>query len=214
MRYPFQLPKLPYAYDALEPHIDAATMELHHQKHHQGYIDKFNAAFPYKGGTNEISLEDLMTQVELYDVAVRNNGGGHYNHMFFWDSMSPQGRGEPKGNLLTKIKAQFGSLEGFKASFTQAAAAHFGSGWVWLWQSPCNTLYIRTTPNQDNPLMTMNPAYKGTPLLALDLWEHAYYLKYRNDRMRYIGAFWHVVNWPMVEERLEQAEPTSYYTKR
>lgn len=191
------LPDLPYAYDALEPHIDSATMELHHSKHHQTYVDKLNAALE---GTDfvDVPIEELLQQLdklpEAKRTAVRNNGGGHYNHSLFWQWMSPDGGGTPSGRLAEQINARFGDFEKFKELFAVAAVARFGSGWVWLIQRD-GKLEIVSSPNQDSPLMEEGI----TPLLGLDVWEHAYYLKYQNKRPDYIDAWWNVVNWSYVE---------------
>lgn len=191
------LPDLPYAYDALEPHIDAATMELHHSKHHQTYVDKLNAALE---GTEFVDtpIEELLQQLdklpEAKRTAVRNNGGGHYNHSLFWQWMSPDGGGAPSGELANQINARFGDFEKFKELFAAAAVARFGSGWVWLIQRD-GKLEITSSPNQNSPLMEEAIA----PLLGLDVWEHAYYLKYQNKRPDYIDAWWNVVNWTYVE---------------
>lgn len=195
------LPDLPYAYDALEPHIDAATMELHHSKHHKTYVDKLNAALE---GTDfvETPIQELLQQLdklpEAKRTAVRNNGGGHYNHSLFWQWMSPDGGGTPRGTLAEQINARFGDFEKFKELFAAAAVARFGSGWVWLIQRD-NKLEITSSPNQDSPLIEEGVK----PLLGLDVWEHAYYLKYQNKRPDYIEAWWNVVNWSYVESVYE-----------
>lgn len=196
----FKLPDLPYAYDALEPYIDARTMELHHSKHHQTYIDKLNGAIQdteYAEKTLEELLQGLDELPEKTRVAVRNNGGGHYNHSFFWKIMSPAGGGKPGGELGNLIEKSFGGFDKFKDQFAAAAVARFGSGWVWLLQEG-SELKITSTPNQDSPIM------EGIePLLGLDVWEHAYYLKYQNRRPEYIEAWWSVVDWSAVAEKLQ-----------
>jgi Fe-Mn family superoxide dismutase len=199
----FELPALPYDKAALEPHIDAMTMEIHHGRHHNTYVTNLNNAV--KGTEMEnMSIEDLMKNVSKYPVAVRNNGGGHYNHSLFWQIMSPNGGGEPTGDLAAAINAKFGSYATFKEEFGKAAVGRFGSGWAWLIVEN-GELKICSTPNQDNPLMDLNPD-KGTPILGLDVWEHAYYLKYQNKRPDYISAFWNVVNWAEVAKRYAQAK--------
>ncbi len=193
----FKLPKLDYAYSALEPHIDSRTMEIHHAKHHGGYTSKLNAAVEgteLEGKT----IEELFQNVSGLPVAVRNNGGGYYNHNLFWKVMSPDGGGHPGGELAKAIDSTFGSFEKFKEEFSSVAAGRFGSGWAWLVKKN-NELMITSTPNQDNPLMDVAEV-KGTPILGLDVWEHAYYLKYQNLRPEYIKAFWNVVNWKHVEQ--------------
>ncbi len=197
----FELPKLDYAYDALEPHIDARTMEIHHSKHHAGYTNNLNAAV--KGTDLEgKSIEDILSGVSGQSVAVRNNGGGFYNHNLFWKVMSPNGGGAPTGEVLQAIEKNFGSFDAFKDEFSKAAATRFGSGWAWLVKQKDDSLVITSTPNQDNPLMDLAEV-KGTPVLALDVWEHAYYLKYQNLRPDYISAFWNVVNWDEVSKLLK-----------
>ncbi|PWE01261.1 superoxide dismutase [Marinilabilia rubra] len=192
----FELPKLNYAYDALEPYIDARTMEIHHSKHHGGYTTKLNAAVE---GTDleGKSIEDLLAGVSKHSTAVRNNGGGFYNHNLFWKVMGPNAGGKPDGELLSAIESEFGSFDEFKEKFNNAAATRFGSGWAWLVKKEDGQLAIGSTPNQDNPLMDLSD-FKGTPILGLDVWEHAYYLKYQNKRPEYIDAFWEVVNWDEV----------------
>jgi superoxide dismutase, Fe-Mn family len=194
----FELPKLDYAYNALEPNIDAATMEIHHTKHHAAYTDKLNAALD--GDDAKLSIEALMADVSKRSLAVRNNGGGFYNHNLFWKVIGPDGNGKPKGDLLTAIEKDFGSFESFKEEFNNAAATRFGSGWAWLVKQPGGKLVVSSTPNQDNPLMDVVEV-KGTPILGLDVWEHAYYLHYQNRRPEYIQAFWNVVNWDEVSKR-------------
>ena len=197
----FELPKLNYNYDALEPHIDARTMEIHHSKHHAGYTSKLNAAI--EGTSDEgKSIEEILSSGNL-SAAVRNNGGGFYNHTLFWDIMSPNGGGAPTGELADKINEAFGSFEEFKTIFSNAAATQFGSGWAWL----CVTdgkLEVCSTPNQDNPLM--GAGCGGTPILGIDVWEHAYYLNYQNRRPDYIEAFFNVVDWNRVAEQMNNAK--------
>lgn len=194
---PFSLPALPYAYNALEPNIDAQTMEIHHSKHHQAYVNNLNKAVI---GTEmeKMSLENLVKDISKYPMPVRNNGGGHWNHSFFWQIMAPNAGGLPTGKLAEAITRDFGSFEKFQEAFTAAATSRFGSGWAWLILQN-GKLKVVSTPNQDNPLMDI-ATDKGTPILALDVWEHAYYLKYQNKRADYIKAFWNVVNWKKVAE--------------
>jgi len=194
----FELPKLDYAYDALEPHIDARTMEIHHTKHHGGYTTKLNGAIEGTGLDGK-SIEDILSGVSKHSAAVRNNGGGYYNHNLFWKVMSPTGGGKPSGDLSDAINSEFGSFDKFKEEFSNAAATRFGSGWAWLVKDG-NKLFIGSTPNQDNPLMDVSEL-NGTPILGLDVWEHAYYLKYQNKRPEYISAFWNVINWDEVAKR-------------
>ena len=196
----FTLAPLPYLADALEPHIDKETMTIHHDKHHQAYTDNLNKAI---AGTEHEgkSIEEIVKNAGNINAAVRNNGGGYWNHNFFWESMAPNAGGEPSGKLADEIKASFGGYEEFKEAFQAAGASRFGSGWVWL-VSNGGKLEINSTPNQDNPIMDVAEA-KGTPLLACDVWEHAYYLKYQNKRPDYLKAFWNVVNWSKVAERYE-----------
>ncbi|WP_416443352.1 superoxide dismutase [Leeuwenhoekiella sp. A16] len=198
-----QLPTLDYAYDALEPHFDAATMEIHHSKHHQGYVNNLNKAIE---GTDleKTELKDILAKAGTLSPAIRNNAGGHYNHSLFWTILSPNDGGKPEGKLETAIEKAFGSFEDFKAEFTAAASTRFGSGWAWLIVNAEGKIEITSTPNQDNPLMDVAPA-KGTPILGLDVWEHAYYLNYQNKRPEYIHAFWNVVNWETVAKNLENA---------
>ncbi|HXC04017.1 MAG TPA: superoxide dismutase [Bacteroidia bacterium] len=199
----FELPKLTYAYNALEPHIDARTMEIHHSKHHQAYVTNLNNAI---AGTDmeKLSLEELCAGMSKHPVAVRNNGGGHYNHSLFWTLMKPNGGGAPSGDVATAINTAFGSLDEFKTKFAAAGATRFGSGWAWL-TAAGGKLSISSPANQDNPLMDLAET-KGTPILALDVWEHAYYLHYQNRRPDYIAAFWNVVNWDEVAARLKSAK--------
>jgi Fe-Mn family superoxide dismutase len=198
----FTLPSLPYAFAALEPHIDARTMEIHHGKHHNAYVTNLNNAI---AGTEleSKSLEDLM-KVAGSNTAVRNNGGGHWNHSLFWQILSPNGGGAPTGELAAAIDAKFGSFDSFKETFNKAAATRFGSGWAWLVVTE-NGLAVSSTPNQDNPLMDVAEV-KGTPILGLDVWEHAYYLHYQNRRPDYISAFWNLINWDEVSKRFSAAK--------
>ncbi|HJZ41101.1 MAG TPA: superoxide dismutase [Bacteroidales bacterium] len=196
----FELPKLGYDYAALEPHIDARTMEIHHTKHHQAYITNVNNALA-GGEWEKRSIEDILAGVSKLPMAVRNNGGGHYNHGLFWKIMGPNAGGTPTGNLLDAINRYFGSFDKFKEQFTAAAMTRFGSGWAWLVKAG-DELKITSTPNQDNPLMDLAEV-KGTPLLGVDVWEHAYYLKYQNRRNEYLAAFWNVVNWGEVAGRMK-----------
>ena len=198
----FKLPKLPYAYDALEPHIDARTMEIHHSKHHAGYTNKLNAAIE---GTDLAgkNIEEILANVDG-NAAVRNNGGGFYNHSLFWSVMSPNGGGTPSGELADAINTAFGSFEAFKTEFSKAAGTRFGSGWAWL----CSTkdgLKVCSTANQDNPLMNVG-CECGTPILGLDVWEHAYYLNYQNRRPDYVSAFFNVIDWDAVNTRYQAAK--------
>ncbi len=194
----FQLPNLPYEYDALEPNIDARTMEMHHTKHHNGYTTKLNAA---NEGTDleGKSIEAILEHLDMSNAAVRNNGGGFYNHCLFWEVMSPNGGGNPQGALGSAITEAFGSFEGFKDAFSKAAAGRFGSGWAWLCVHKGGKVEICSTPNQDNPLMP-GTGCGGHPILCLDVWEHAYYLHYQNRRPDYINAFFNVINWEKVAE--------------
>jgi Fe-Mn family superoxide dismutase len=200
----FQLPDLPYAYDALEPNIDARTMEIHHGKHHNGYTTKLNNAIE---GTDleGKSIEEIMANVSNAGAGVRNNGGGYYNHCLFWEVMSPNGGGEATGAVADAINEAFGSFDNFKAEFAKAAATRFGSGWAWLAVKADGSLCVCSTPNQDNPLMD-NAECPGTPILGLDVWEHAYYLNYQNRRPDYISAFFNVINWDVVNEKFAAAK--------
>ena len=200
----FELPALAYATDALEPHIDKMTMEIHHGKHHQAYVDNLNKALAGTGSEN-ISLEELMKSISKFPMAVRNNGGGHYNHTLYWSIMSPNGGGAPTGELAKAIDAAFGSFDEFKKKFAEAGTTRFGSGWAWLCVKADGSLCVCSSPNQDNPLMDISEC-PGTPILGMDVWEHAYYLKYQNRRPDYIGAFWNVVNWTAVAERYAKAK--------
>jgi Fe-Mn family superoxide dismutase len=198
----FELPKLPYAYAALEPHIDAKTMEIHHTKHHQAYITNLNNAI---AGTDaeKLSIEDICKNISKYPMPVRNNGGGHFNHSLFWTIMAPNAGGNPGADLLAALNTAFGSFDKFKEEFNKAATTRFGSGWAWLLVHE-GKLVISSTPNQDNPLMDVAEV-KGTPILGLDVWEHAYYLNYQNRRPDYCAAFWSLVNWAEVEKRWKSA---------
>jgi Fe-Mn family superoxide dismutase len=200
----FELPELGYAYDALEPHMDARTMEIHHTKHHQGYTNNLNNAI---AGTDleGKSIEDILTNLDMDNGAVRNNGGGFFNHSLFWSVMNPEGKGYLSGDLKDAIEAAYGSKEEFIAAFSKAAATRFGSGWAWLCVHKGGKVEICSTPNQDNPLMP-GVACEGTPILGLDVWEHAYYLNYQNRRPDYIKAFFEVVNWNEVEKRYAEAK--------
>jgi superoxide dismutase, Fe-Mn family len=195
------LPELPYAFDALEPHIDAQTMQIHHDKHHQAYVDNLNKALAGTDGEGK-TLEELMANISAYPAAVRNNGGGHYNHTLFWSILGPNG-GAPSGDLANAITEAFGSVEGLKEKMNAAGATRFGSGWAWLILKD-GKLEVTSTPNQDNPLMDIAEV-KGTPILGIDVWEHAYYLKYQNRRPEYLGAVWNVINWNEVEMRYKAA---------
>lgn len=200
----FELPKLPYAYDALEPHIDARTMEIHHTKHHNGYTTKLNGAI---AGTNLEGKEilDILSSLDMSNGAVRNNGGGFYNHSLFWEVMSPNGGGTPSGALASAIDEAFGSFEGFKEKFSAAAGTRFGSGWAWLCVNKGGSVEICSTPNQDNPIMP-GTGCEGHPILGLDVWEHAYYLNYQNRRPDYVSAFFNVINWDKVSENYESGK--------
>jgi Fe-Mn family superoxide dismutase len=199
---PFTLPDLPYASDALEPHIDKTTMEIHHGKHHAGYVNNLNKAIAGTDLENK-SLEDILAQVSKHPAAVRNNAGGHYNHSFFWPQMGPNAGGTPSGKLAEAINATWGSFDAFKAEFAKAAGGRFGSGWAWLGVKD-GKLLIGSTPNQDNPLMDVAEA-NYTPILGIDVWEHAYYLKYQNRRPDYVNAFFDVVRWDVVGDRYQKA---------
>ena len=199
----FTLPELPYAFAALEPHIDARTMEIHHGKHHNAYVTNLNNALAGTDGEGK-SLEDLMANISKYAPAVRNNGGGHFNHSLFWKCMSAEGGGEPQGKLAEAINEAFGSFADFKTQFAAAGTTRFGSGWAWLSVDAEGKLFISSTPNQDNPLMDV-AEQKGTPILGLDVWEHAYYLHYQNRRPDYIAAFFSVVDWKKANTRFNAA---------
>ncbi len=194
----FELPKLNYSYDALEPYIDAKTMEIHHNKHHGAYTSKLNAAIE---GTDleSKSIEEILANVSQHSTAVRNNGGGFFNHNLFWKVIAPNAGGKPSGDLLAAIEKKFGSFDDFKETFNNAAATRFGSGWAWLVKKDDGSVEVGSTPNQDSPIMDVSEL-KGAPILGLDVWEHAYYLKYQNKRPEYIDAFWNVVNWDEVSK--------------
>jgi len=198
-----ELTKLPYDYNALEPHIDAKTMEIHHTKHHQGYVTKLNNAIEGTELENQ-SIEEILASVSKHSGAVRNNGGGHYNHDLFWNVLAPNAGGTPSGDLADAINKAFGSFDEFKEKFAAAAATRFGSGWAWLIVNKNGELEVTSTPNQDNPLMDVADV-QGTPILGVDVWEHAYYLNYQNRRPDYVSAFWNVVNWDAVAERFKNA---------
>ncbi len=200
----FELPQLTYAYTALEPHIDAKTMEIHHSKHHQAYVTNLNNAI---AGTDaeKMSIEDICKSISKFPMAVRNNGGGHYNHSLFWQIMTPNGGGMPTGDLASAIESDLGGFEKFKADFIAAGATRFGSGWAWLCVKADGKLCVCSTPNQDNPLMDIADC-KGTPILAMDVWEHAYYLNYQNRRPDYMIAFFNVINWNKVSELYTSAK--------
>jgi superoxide dismutase, Fe-Mn family len=199
----FELPALPYSYDALEPYIDKMTMEIHHDKHHAAYVNNLNKAVE---GTEMATktLDELIMNISKYPMAVRNNGGGHWNHSLFWTLMKKNGGGEPTGPLADSIKSSFGSFDEFKKQFSNAGATRFGSGWAWLVVQN-GKLAIGSTPNQDNPLMDISD-FKGTPVLGLDVWEHAYYLKYQNKRPEYIENWWNVINWAEASKRFSEAK--------
>jgi len=199
----FTLPALPYAHDALEPHIDTLTMQIHHGKHHQAYVDNLNKALAGTPNENK-SLEELVKNAGAISAPVRNNGGGHWNHTFFWESLAPNAGGAPSGALGDAINSAFGSLDEFKTKFAAAGVGRFGSGWAWLIVKD-GKLEISSTPNQDNPLMDVAEV-KGTPILGVDVWEHAYYLKYQNKRPDYLAAIWNVINWNKVAERFAAAK--------
>jgi Fe-Mn family superoxide dismutase len=200
----FELPALPYPHDALEPHIDSLTMQIHHGKHHATYVNNLNAAIQGTEWEGK-SLEELMANISKLSPAVRNNGGGHYNHTLFWTVMGPNGGGAPTGDLADAINQAFGSFDNFKAEFTKAAITRFGSGWAWLVVKADGSLCVCSSPNQDNPLMDISEC-PGTPILGLDVWEHAYYLHYQNRRPDYVAAFWNVVNWSEVARRYAAAK--------
>lgn len=204
--YPYSLPELDYSFDSLEPYIDKQTMEIHLLKHHAAYVTNLNSAIK---GTNleNVSLQEIFKNITKHPLAVRNNGGGHYNHSMFWKLLSPSGNRIPQGKLAESIKETFGTLEKFKGEFENAAKTRFGSGWAWLSVDEDGKLFVSSTPNQDNPLMdlpTTTQSKKGTPILCLDVWEHAYYLKYQNRRHDYISVFWNIVNWNEVEKTFNE----------
>lgn len=198
----FTLPDLGYAHDALEPHIDAQTMQIHHGKHHQAYVDNLNKLLEGTDGEGK-TLEELMANISAYPAGVRNNGGGHYNHSMFWTILGPNGGGTPSGDLEKAINEAFGSLDALKEKMNQAGATRFGSGWAWLILKD-GKLEVTSTPNQDNPLMDVADV-KGTPIIGIDVWEHAYYLKYQNRRPEYLGAIWNAIDWNAVEARWKAA---------
>lgn len=199
----FELPALAYATDALEPHIDKATMEIHHGKHHQAYVTNLNKALEGKPEATA-NIEDIIKNISKYPAAVRNNGGGHYNHSLFWTVLGPNKGGEPTGDLAKAINEAFGSFADFKTKIQDAGATRFGSGWAWLSVGADGKLVVSSTPNQDNPLMDVAEVI-GTPIFGIDVWEHAYYLKYQNKRPDYLAAIWNVVNWDAVAERYKKA---------
>jgi Fe-Mn family superoxide dismutase len=200
----FQLPQLGYAYDALEPNIDSETMQIHHSKHHQGYVNNLNKALEGTGAEN-LSLEEILKNTSKYATAVRNNAGGHFNHSLFWSILTPNKGTQPSRQLLQAINQQFGSLDNLKTSLNNAAASRFGSGWAWLSVDENDKLFISSTANQDNPLMDISEE-QGIPILGIDVWEHAYYLKYQNKRGDYLSAIWEIINWDEVSKRYEQAK--------
>ncbi|HEX7367078.1 MAG TPA: superoxide dismutase [Pelobium sp.] len=199
----FELPALPYASDALEPNIDKATMEIHHGKHHAAYVTNLNKAL--EGKNDSSSIEDICKNISKYPAAVRNNGGGHFNHSLFWTVMAPNAGGKPSGDLASAIDAAFGSFDSFKEQFAQAGATRFGSGWAWLIVGTDGKLAVTSTPNQDNPLMDVAEV-QGTPILGVDVWEHAYYLNYQNRRPDYLAAFFNTINWDEVAKRFAAAK--------
>jgi len=199
----FELKPLPYAYDALDNYIDKTTMEIHHDKHHAAYISNLNKALEGTEGAN-LPIETIIKNISKYPVAVRNNGGGHFNHDLFWQIMAPNAGGSPSGILSDAINAEFGDIDKFREVFTTTALTRFGSGWAWLSVKADGKLCVCSTPNQDNPLMDIAEC-KGTPILGIDVWEHAYYLKYQNKRADYINAFWNVINWKEVLRRFHEA---------
>lgn len=199
----YTLPELPYAYDALEPHFDQETMTIHHQRHHQGYVNKLNAAIEGTDGEAK-ELEDVLKDISSYSAAVRNNAGGHYNHSLFWSILSPNPKAAPEGKLAELINKTVGSLDDLKAHIKQAGLGQFGSGWAWLLINYDGELRVSATANQDNPLMDINSENNGYPILGVDVWEHAYYLKYQNKRGDYLDAFWSVLDWGAVEKKYEE----------
>lgn len=200
----FELPALPYATDALEPHIDKETMEIHHGRHHKGYVDNLNKAIAGTDAEN-LSLEDICKNISKYSGAVRNNGGGHYNHSLFWTILSPNGGGAPSGDLAAAVDEAFGSFDELKKKLQEAGATRFGSGWAWLVVDGSGKLQVTSTPNQDNPLFDIAEV-KGTPILGIDVWEHAYYLKYQNKRPGYLEAIFNVIDWDAVAKRYADAK--------
>lgn len=199
----FQLPALPYAYEALEPHFDTETMTIHYQRHHQAYVDNLNKALEKSEAAN-ITLEKILQNISKYSTAVRNNGGGHYNHSLFWNILSPAPKSEPSGKLYDEINATFGSLDNLKEEIKKAGLTQFGSGWAWLYVKYNGSIAVTATANQDNPLMDTQVTDRGFPILGVDVWEHAYYLKYRNKRADYLDAFWAVLDWAIVEKNYEE----------
>jgi superoxide dismutase, Fe-Mn family len=202
LNYPYELPELNYSYDSLEPYIDTMTMEIHHSRHHKAYIDNLNKAIS-GSDFEKTELTELFKNISKLPVAIRNNGGGHFNHSFFWNNLGKSDLIAPGGKLASAIEKKFGSIDNFKTQFSDAAKTRFGSGWAWLSVDADLELFVSSTPNQDNPFMDV-AEQKGTPILGLDVWEHAYYLKYQNKRPDYIEAFWNVVNWKEVERRFEK----------
>lgn len=199
----FKQEKMPYAYDALEPYIDAQTMDIHYNRHHAGYVSNLNKAVEGTG-LEKMSLEEILAGVSKYDVVVRNNGGGHYNHQLFWSILTPDTKTNPSGDLKKAIKEAFGGLDELKSALNKEAATRFGSGWAWLYLNGEGKLAVCSTPNQDNPLMDV-AEYKGTPILGIDVWEHAYYLKYQNKRGDYLEAIWNIINWDEVSDNYKNA---------
>ena len=199
----FELPPLPYGFDALEPHIDTLTMQIHHDKHHAAYVTNLNKALEGNAAAGS-SIGEIIKNISKFPAAVRNNGGGHFNHTMFWTLMKPGGGGSPKGNIDSAINSAFGNFQTFYDQFTNAGMTRFGSGWAWLIVNSDKKLQVVSTPNQDNPLMDVAEV-KGTPILGIDVWEHAYYLKYQNRRGDYLAAFWNVINWDEVNRRLSEA---------
>lgn len=201
---PFTLPQLPYAYDALEPFIDKETMTIHHQRHHQAYVDNLNAALKQTNETHP-DLDLLLQRISEYSPAIRNNGGGHYNHSLFWEILSPKPKLNPEGSLGEAISSTFGSIENLKAEMKKNGLAQFGSGWVWLAVKFNGSLAVSSTPNQDNPMMDVLSVNRGFPILGIDVWEHAYYLNYQNKRADYLDSFWSVLDWSAIEKKYEEA---------
>lgn len=199
----FNLPQLPYSYDALEPYLDKETMSIHHQKHHQAYVDNLNIALEKEEKKNS-DLELILQKISWYDPSVRNNAGGHFNHSLFWEILSPTAKLAPEGQLDEAIKAKFGSLDKLKAEIKKAGLSQFGSGWVWLYVKFNGSLAITATPNQDNPMMDTQITNRGFPILGFDVWEHAYYLAYQNKRADYIDSLWYVLDWESVEKKYEE----------
>lgn len=200
----FTLPQLSYAYDALEPFIDKETMMIHHQKHHKAYVDNLNAALE-QAGEKDTDLDSLLQRISEYSPAVRNNGGGHYNHSLFWELLSSQPKSNPEGKLAEAITTTFSSLENLKGEMKKAGLGQFGSGWVWLYVKFNGSIAISSTPNQDNPMMDIQSTNRGFPILGIDVWEHAYYLAYQNKRADYLDSFWSVLDWSAVERKYEEA---------